>query len=381
MKGFTTLPYSEYHSVLEAVLDQAATADYELTAFRFADDVAKRSVSPTMLQDAAFYDGKKTSFVRLCEHIEKDRAPGKVSLVLTDLVQSELVEDQRALARAFAGLARNGFKVTLLGFRSAFVGTYWVESHPAKGSRLALNLRGAPAEEARPFYLLMIAPTAQDLAEARRDLIADLKAANEYAASDLAIAVEKVELGMLPGIPVRLWSAYSEPIIEDAEEGGSRILYQVFDFGSASDRDEEIRLRFLVTEESEVPASRLRTGRGVTVEVEARSFAQGTWSTREVKRDSVEVQLPGGDRVMEVVVRAARPQPGSWDVYRIRLSPGSRNLYSPSWVADWNTNDDRTRAMAHRTLNLDLFVEALKTSITEKTPFIDLFLQVGRGDA
>lgn len=378
MRGFATRADSGYRTAIDFLLDRSATAGYPLEIFRFADEIAPLgNVSTSTVLEPSFYSGAETSFPNLLRHIGEDERAGAISVIVSDLVQSGRTGDQRSLVLAFQELAKKGRQVVLLAFRSSFYGTYFVESRrQGRPNSLALDLDGRTPDRSRPFYMILVAEAGTNLAEVRRYLLPDIRGNEEFDASSPALAVEGVEYVPPDLGTVAVWNVYR------AAEGlpaviGHRATLSFMEIGTPTGEASPLRLGLKLPVLGQSNRF-LRSPGDLEFLVEKRSFRNGRWTALKTADFAPEAVFRSAD--LGLTYQVPRPDVASWDVYRVRISPGPGNLRLPAWVEDWTTPDDSLEMWGNRTLKLDLFVEAMNRSIKEKVPFSDQFILFGRGE-
>lgn len=396
MRGFVAVDGSLYLRVVEALLDHAATTAAEVEQFGF-------DTQPRLLGDAetslamtpGFYNGRDSNFQRL--FAEAAPSPGKVSVVVSDLVQSVKGTDARALASALRDLGKANPEILLLAFRSAFQGKYYVEAPASQEKTLPIDFDGMSSHSGRPFYVLVLAASQEDLDFCRRNLYADFPAAERYLASEAAFEV--VDLAPVPEGEVHdnRWNLFRKSTAVEVLPRGRTISLLALGPSQLSPP----LLRLTMTVEKRAP---LRSLVDLDWELSARALRQRKWETKETagleprlrwapkppapqeggerrerpreETSSSEAKPETSEIWLELPVE--RPPSGGWDAYRLRMKPGAGNLLPPFWVEAWSTDDDGDPSQAHRTLQLDLFVEALIRSIQERVVLTDQLILLGK---
>ena len=110
MQGFLNLPNSRYRRALDHLLDRSIAGGYDVTVHKF-DRVVERlpaTISVASIAQVGFFIGAETSFPALFQHIDRERKPGTIAVVVTDLVQS--YRGSLTLARSSTG----GLRVDLV---------------------------------------------------------------------------------------------------------------------------------------------------------------------------------------------------------------------------------------------------------------------------
>lgn len=381
MRGFVARPDSVFRNALGSLLDRASTSGYELSVFGFADRVSRPlgNIGASSILTPAFYSGGETSFPELAKSILRGHDSGAVSVVVSDLVQSGRTGDQRALASAFQGLAEKKPEVLLLAFRSAFEGRYFVEG-ANRGSVLKLSLDGTSDEKSRPFYVLIVAPNRVELDRVKRFLFPEVIAGEELDATRPGVALEQVEyLPAGEGEPP-VWNTYRMPEALPMNSLTPRSVLSFLEISAPSGRRSPLRLGFTVKDENPSRLGTVREAGHFGFLVQRRLLRAGQWKTVEAIDLAPEALFSRNGKTMTLSYSFPRPDPFSWDAYRIRLMPGDGNLRLPLWVEDWTAADDSLAVLGNRTLKLDLFVEAMVRSIQEQVPLSEHYILLGRGE-
>ena len=381
MKGFVGRANSDYSRALMSLLERAATAGYDLSVFSFADRLSNPlgNVGAATILKTNFYSGKETSFPHLFERITREYNKGAISVVVSDLVQSGRTGDQRSLILGFQELARNHPQVLLLALRSSFEGLYFVEGARAGTSQL-LSLDGTAVEKSRPFYALVIAPTRNDLDEARRFLLPSLQGYEEFDASSPGLKLTDVEYSPSEGsIPV--WNTYNP--VEPLPAGllsSPRALLSFLEITPPAGAKSPLRLRFSFEDSKDYRSHGLWSLRDLSFKVHRRSLRSGKWTQAVDAEIHPEALLSADGKFLNINYTFPRPDTSSWDLYHVRLMPGAGNLRLPSWVEEWTTPDDSLPIWGNRTFKLELFIEALTRSLREQVPVSEHYLLLGRGE-
>jgi hypothetical protein len=390
MRGFVALSGSNYGKVVDSLLGSAATSGYRIELDRFGSGIERiASVSSATLLDSGFYGGKETSFPELLRHVARERKPGTIAVIVSDLVQSGSSGDQHALIEAFQAITQP--EIVVLAFRSAFCGKYWVESRRVAKRTLDLCLNGQGIEQSRPFYAVLIADSRADLEEARRYLTADVEGYQEFDATRPGVPLEAVEPAMPAPGDVVIWSPW-EKAKEISRAAPPRQLLSFFEAFPQSQESADLKLTLLFPEDGKSDHTyRIRSLLELRVHAVTLSYgADGkpasaaslprpvnlTWKAAFVASE----EKPQRVRGIAVTYSLPQPKPSTWDAYRIELQPGQANLRPPLWVEEWSTIDDSDLRMGSRTLKLDLFIKAMIRSIQENVPLSEHYLLLGRGE-
>jgi hypothetical protein len=385
MRGFVASPEAKYFEILDRLLDDASSAGFHLTIDGFSEDIRELGkVKSSVLLDPYFYSGGETSFPKLFEHVAKERGRGTISIIVSDLVQSGNTGDQRALLAALQDILRTQPEIQLLAFRSAFVGPYFVEGRKVARRRLELSLDGTSRERSRPFYVLIIADSREDLEKVRAYLQPQMDGVTgeqlplEFNATGPALSINTIEFSPPQPDALIAWNAFEAPRRLASSGGGpSRFLLSYLDLMAPTKDTGELRLRLRI---GRPPAEgEIRSVEHLSFDV-SRCFLKGERRTPAEPLDiTPEAWMPEKDRI-DVSYQFPRPHPGRWDAYRIRITPGPGNLQPPVWVLDWSTLDDSSQGNGFRTLKLEAFIDTMIRSVKEKVSFSEQYILLGRGE-
>jgi hypothetical protein len=381
MQGFLNLPNSRYRRALDHLLDRSIAGGYDVTVHKF-DRVVERlpaTVSVASIAQVGFFIGAETSFPALFQHIDRERKPGTIAVVVTDLVQSGTTGDQKALSEAFQKIAQKRPEVLLVALRSPFVGAYWPEARPA--ARLQLELRGQDARSSRPFYLLTIADRTEELEVLRRhlDLTVDEESTSEWAIDASRPGVVVREIHFAPpadGPDAAVWQIHRRP--EELPRAGRtpRKVFWLWEQEPPLNGFAPVRLRLAT--EGKIGVADLGD---IVVQARRCPLVDGsTCSEPEPLPLSTAVQLTDS-RELLVSLPLPRPAPGAWEGYKIQILPGRANLLRPiDPELLWTTDDDSEARNATQTYKLDLFVDTLVNTLREPVAFAEQYIFLGRGE-
>ena len=445
MRPFVTTTDSSYRRVLRQVVEKATTARYALNVYRFSRPPSDRSASAvtqvrnfriSQLLSPDLYDGSDTPLAGLLSLIAAGSQRNRLSLIVSDLVQSERGEDQISLVRTFHQILASRPEVLLMAFRSRYQGKYPFETPP--GGTLDFDLPDDP-KQGRPFYLLLIAPSANDLGQLRKSL--GLIGGESFYATRPPFAVTSVQF--VPSESSSAWSRYSTIQILPAVSGLRTVVATFVKRGRPQVGKGNLKLR--INGQATLPFVSPDHLHHTIQRVSFRSGKLGTpktigdwqpnvgWSEDAEKLESLsEAAFPESvrdkihfDPAKKLLIargflteeirdsllkmstdadyhRAAsalcersllgtgsgfladymfeRPAPASWEVYRIQMSAGKANLEIPEWGRKWSTDDDSKRANGNRTRHLQVLLGAMIRNMTESVVFLDQFILLGGGD-
>lgn len=375
MKGFVTDGGSTYEQVLRRILEKAATARYALNTYKFSSKVTPLGeVLSSHLVSPSFYSGAHTPLAALLNGIANDTT--QLSVVVSDLVQSEKEADQVSLVKAFQKAAAKRPEVLLMAFRSSFHGRYFIETPP--NGWFDLDPRKDKSGQGRPFYLLVVAPSKKAIRQLDQYVLSELGEDESFRATEATLVVNNVKFAPPEQASQAVWHQYSqqEELTGLPDSPYSAVIWWFYEPKAPQGKVSQLRLRFT--------AQNLDCVRSVAdfgYRVERITFRQGNFEKPTIISDlQPTAEKEKGGSVFTVTYPFPRPSPHTWDAYRIRMKPGEGNPTGPDWVSKWSTNDDRSESNANRTLHIDLLVEAMVRAITENMVFSDQFILLGRGD-
>jgi len=155
-------------------------------------------------------------------------------------------------------------------------------------------------------------------------------------------------------------------------------LLSFLEIAAPPDRKSPLRLGFIVRD-ANPSLGTIRWASNLSFAVERRLLRAGQWKAVEEMDLTPEALFSRDGKSITLSYSFPRPDPFSWDAYRIRLMPGEGNLRLPLWVEDWTALDDSLPLWGNRTLKLNLFVEAMVRSIQEQVPLSEHYILLGRG--
>jgi hypothetical protein len=370
MKGFALPEGSNYTRIAEHVLDQGAMAGYRITPYQFSSEI--RPLPQFSVKDVAspdFYNGSDTPLSKLLEQVGK--TPNRLSLIVSDMVQSDKINDHQRMIKALQALTSQRFEVRLLAFRSSFRGDYYVESAPGRTIHLKLSekLRG----NGRPFYLFAAAPNRASLEQLQRYVLD--RASEEHAFSPTDAPIVVTEINLTPeGGNKPIWNPYTKPRLFSTP-AGSNTHFAAFEEVNPP-RSGNSPLSLQLKSSVIVPMYSI-----AKLRVTARKL---TYTRKRGFTQPVQMSIrPDGDQTFKdltkLVFALSRPQADSWDIYHLLLQAGGGNLAHPAWVEEWTTENDLSPNNGNKTYQLQLIVDAMVRNITEDHVFWDTYLAVGRG--
>jgi len=363
------------------------------------------------IESPATYSGGDTPLAAIITKLATRVREGKTAVLVSDMVQSEGVRDVRDLSNAMMDLSGNGTKLALLGFRSAFDGTYFVETAPRE--RFQAYLDGTTS--GRPFYVLVAAPTDAAMEDLKRTILRSLIPSS--AASVESPKKDESHPTVAPGtnassaaVPESqegrdtraefLFSPTDSPIVVESKWSFPKedvvlhwdlyrralpptVPFDQFTLTDCGDATCALALEVAAKERLQV-----RSEKDFAAQVSRVTFMAGKAKDKMVSAE----WLPSVHRIHKRIGPAQQPvltsylvtyplpKPGNteWTAFRVKLSPGRGNLELPEWVSHWSTQDDHGQANLSRTLNLDAVVGTMIHEISEKAVFFDHMVLVGK---
>lgn len=371
--GFVAGREFEYVEVLGSLLRHTETAGYDRRVFRFSGlSLPVPGLTRTKVLSPDFYTGGETPLRRLLDAIRQRQEPNRIAMVVTDMVQSESLDDQQSLAEALRLLALQNPHIVLLGFRSRFSGSYYPQA--ATVPQYPLSVPGGARGRGRPFYILIVAPSRPALDGFRKYVLREIGEEEMFEPSSPAFDITAVQFHPEDQPKRKMWNSMKDPEIYpagDTSPRGFRVAYvqgMPIKPGTA-----ELNLQCAVRQS--LPLVALDQ---IQCKMEKVSFVKERLRGKpEPAIGRVEFADSLTKGVMRVKYAIDVPGPGAWDVYRVQLSPGAGNLRVPAWVDAWSTETDESPAQGNRTVHFSQFVEALVRVVTERVVASDQYVLIG----
>ncbi|MBU1920194.1 hypothetical protein KKG66_05060, partial [bacterium] len=360
MQGYVRPASSEYSAMMDLLRSNLATVNCSTTVYRLSDP-ARPLIANWLPEDVNrrwFYSAITTPLDSLLiEHVLLNDG---ISLLITDFVQSTKKEDQQAkLQNALRELTTRELEIELFGFRGRFIGSYFKESLPKNKFSF-----GADDNVVRPFYLLLVAPNRELLEHFKRAILFGIEFEHSFRPREKPLLILNcehhvpAEYGDSPwkrerrhyligdGMDSTRWmSVFSlrHPKKKIAEPLSIDIRFEpVLDVLDASKMEISVEKTTMLRNRCFTPVAAERI-RAVASEAEAG------------KQYRLDVALP-------------KPEPMTWDIYRIRLRGGVSNLNVPRWVGEWSTFiDDDDPVNRGKTLNLLNSIRTMVLNISVNT--------------
>lgn len=373
MQGYVRPKASEYSRIIDFLRSNLATVKCTTAVYRLSDPAKpiKKNWLPEDANYRGFYCAATTPLDSLLtEHVLKNSG---ISLLITDFVQSTKKEDQQAkLQNALRALTDQKLEIELMGFRSKFVGNYFKESSPKSKYYFYEN-----DHVERPFYLLLVAPNRDTLELFKRALLFGIGTYQTFRPRVQPLNIQNCRHHVPENYEQSAWKRERENHPAQGLTDSTKWL-SVFSLRHPKKMiDEPLSILIDFTPELIVlDASRM----AVTVEKSTmdRNHMFSPVSVTDVQTVIVEQDI---DKQYRMDLNIPRPEPMSWDIYRVRIRGGSSNLGVPDWVVQWNTfNDDNDLSNRGKTLNLLNSVRTMVLNISVNTVILDQYIMVGRGE-
>ncbi|MEK7752162.1 MAG: hypothetical protein AAB654_09625 [Acidobacteriota bacterium] len=377
MRGFVqgAAANSSYRQILQHVLQTGTTGQYRMVRYKFSRTMdTVNQADPNQFLLPAFFDGTDTPLHSLLDRISQNPYAGHISVLVSDLVQSQTGTSQLALVESLLKVAATGLELRLIGVRSSFDGLYYIESFPQTGQSLALKLNQALPGGGRPFYLLVIAPDRPSMDRLDRYVLDKLSRPESFVPTETPAVVKDILPARTSSPPP--WTRYSQRRGGQSPSGATT-WYTTFHEVRPQGRESLLALQYLT--QTTLP---LDSPRKIGFEVRKCTF-DGRRFTKPVSATigvTVEKSGAGAGEGLQVSYRLPRPAPKVWEVYQVRMRPGEGNLAPPQWVRSWNTDSDQSPMVGNKTYQLALLVEAMVRAITEKNVFCEHYIAVRRGN-
>ena len=375
MRGYVEAPNSAYRRLVTKLLQKSIASGYTVRIGGFADLRQSEPLETPLstVLSRSFYRRADTPLAALFTRIASPKGQ-KIYIVVSDMVQSETGRDSLALTGAFRSMIGAAPAIALYGFRSAFRGTYFVESEP-KGKYL-INVGD---DGGKPFYMLILAPSADSLQQFERYAgIGPLTSGSDYNVVQFQTfypSESPIEIGAVnfvpPAPPVKSGWLGENPLTWKCG-GGDSVRVDTF-----RQRDQPAGRSELVFSIQAVAKQPVILPNRYRVEIEKADIGPKSASVAPARVATVEVAGKLGEASCTVIYRFAPTVGHQWDIYRVRIRAGAGNLGLPAWVRDWSTSDDH--ADQKRTLNLATIIEAMVRSSSENVVFFDHVIELHGG--
>ena len=385
MRGFAAAPDSNYRKLIGEMWNSAAASNLNWTTHRFstAKTLGTRFHQEDV-ENADFYSAQDTPLTGMINRIADNlrSKPAHATLLISDLVQSDPVRDSVDLATALGQLSALHPQIKLIGYRSDFDGFYTPEHHAQGRTRIHIQASQDAPGRGRPFYVLLVTPTSNTMSEiqkfilngpASRPLPPTPSGLQGRPVFDPTTPPETIVGVALTPEEHSPWSLASQsPISKDTP---SR-LSSGFQWVGPSSSTAEVTLPVTLKYASNLT---LRDAHSIGIETYVRTI------DNHASPNPAPITLPittefdttPGRLIMHIQVR--KPAPKTWDVYMLRLSAGEANLEVPSWIREWNTDNDADINDGNKTYLLSVLAQAMVNNITTKEICAEWVLKIGGG--
>jgi hypothetical protein len=373
MRGFTSDPRSNYRRVLEALLEHTAASQYRVRRYTFSGGVHPADqLQIGGFLSPALYQGTSTPIAALMRRFDAGDSHKHLHVLISDMVQSDRGVDQIALVSALQSLVRRNVHLQILGFRSGFDGTYFVESSAGcLATKIPVSVTQRLPGLGRPFYLLVVAPDVASLARLRKTVLDRLGARESFTPTENPLPVASVEYAPSQRSGA-IWRLLRRPE-RDPQTGAFYTAVMVS--AEESRAHSGLRMRYAVTKHVVFEgAEKLEIG------ARTAAFERGRFEPpRRAGSLAADREFPA-DAFLNVTYRLPAPEPGVWQLYEFQIRGGTGNLSPPAWMLDWSTDNDCPPGEANRTHRLALFGRTLINAITEKIVVARHYIAVRRRD-
>jgi hypothetical protein len=380
MRGFVAVsnansrisPNSNYRRVLESLLDGMSVQGYSGRRCSFSLH------SPTVADKAYFLDASHYTDVpvplaQILDHLVTPSYDSKrLSIIISDMVASGTATGQADVnpSTCFRKLSGWDAKVLLLGFRSAYDGTYHAAAMACENHQFPMSANQSLPGSGRPFYLMVIAPDQESLQDLRKKVLDKLQGRVLFDPLSKPIPLEGGDAETQPN--VRLVDVTSR---EDDCKSAQR-FYSRF----AVRREAKLRFVWITAKDFDDDPSNLSVKDVSKLSRDVRSlFFDKSGNHTDPKPDQLQLQVTreaNGNLLFEYQVRPPDSYP--WVVFQVKMAPGSGNLIVAHRTVAWSTNDDCTAAPVKRTYQLDRLGEALANPFLQDTVFAEHYIAIRR---
>ncbi len=361
MHGFAVPQASNFRMVVREVIESAEDHGFAVSKYKFTSAITDVSGDKIgQIEAPGFYDGQDTPLAALIDRIASQ--PRRTSIVISDLVQSQQGRDVQALIGALLHLTTLRPEIKLLAYRSDFDGRYTPESGGPGTLPIQLKMSQSIVGNGRPFYILVVAPNQATMDSVQDNVLNRVPPAQFYDPTAPPLTIDNIQLD---GNSAKDWTE-GLPFSLVVTDGGLPGLNSAFHWMGGEAAGDSVSLPLVLTTTEVLPLrdpSRL----------DLKSY-RISWS-RKGPTDPVSVDLREEGRfdsehprsILHLQLRLPRPRRDAWDVYLIALRAGQGNLDPPSWVDEWDTEDDSAASAGNRTYQLKVLTECLVHAVSEKS--------------
>jgi hypothetical protein len=370
MRGFVATSRSNYREVLRNILLSATTAQLHTSVYPLSSDQSINSMPLSEIESSAFYGRSDTPLAAVLRKIASRRDHS--AILVSDMVLSERGVDNQGLIAALTDLAVQRPEMRLLAFRSDFAGEYFPEAHTGGKPKIAVNVSQSVPSAGRPFYLLVIAPDLPSMTKLADYLLDRLPTLNTFNPVQPPFEIAGVKLIKSTGGPPQ-WATYSNFLLRNRTQ---RRFETGYSLNNPVPPGDSVDLGLTLTLAPKIPMR----GAAAFELVGERAVWTGQFNSRTSVTIPVSGALSSDQTSMRAVVTLHKPDPGTWDVYRLRIRSGDGNLDVPQWVHDWSTSDDSSVGEVNRTFQLDTLVGTMENVISEREVCGEWLLKVKGGN-
>jgi len=367
MRGFAHSRSSKFCRTLSHVMQKTVSAPYTVSYYKFSEQTQPLNRSQFNLSTTpGFYGGADTPLAELLNRIARDETHS-ITVIITDLVQSEPGTDRFDLPLAFRTVAENYSEILMIASKSSFRGFYWSEVE--RGLKFQLNYSSDSL--GRPFYILVFAPSKKAMQTFRHYVLTDeLTMEYSFAPSDPPLRMKDVRTSAANR---KFWTRSKAPEHRNDSNGLETWVtwFRALKWPSTS----TCNLELVYQTKQIVP---MGTPLQLVFECEQVSL-KGCFGDEDIlplNDFNPTVTERCGDSSLTIAYPISRPKPKEWTAYYIRIRPGEGSLRLPEWVDDWSTDDDTNPRNGDLTLHLASSVETMQRNITEKRIILDKYILV-----
>ena len=361
MHGFAVPQASNFRNVVREVIESADDHGFAVTTYKFTSTFTNISGEEiSQIEAPQFYNGQDTPLAALINRIAS--WPNRTSIVISDLVQSEQGLDVQALIRALLQLSSLRPEIRLLAYRSDFDGRYKPEFGGPGTPSIQLKMSQSILGNGRPFYILVVAPNRATMDSVQDNVLNRIPPAQSYDPTAPPLTIRNIKLD---GSAAKNWNE-GLPFSDALNRAGLPLLNSTFHWTGGDATGTSVLLPLVLDITQVLP---LRDPNQLNLE-SYRFVWSGKGRSEPAKIDLVEqgsFDKRHPDSTLYLQLQLPRPQRDAWSVYLIAVRAGDGNLDPPSWVNDWDTEDDSATSFGNRTYQLKVLTECMVHAISEKS--------------
>jgi hypothetical protein len=296
----------------------------------------------------------------------RQRQYERLSIIVSDLVDSGGASGQPSVGTALRELASKGAQVMLLGFRSGYQGDYRAAAIACANRPIQMQANQSLPGSGRPFYILVISPNSASLARLNRAVLEKLRPQVSFIPSSSPILLNRGDFISQPKISIL------DRTQQKKDYNTTRRFYSSFAIPSGHD---EVKLAFKWAAKNvfDVEPSKLSFEITSVRPEKSGKFAPSTGDLMQAKAFE-DPKAGSGGLLLEYSLHP--PETSSFVVFRVQMRGGVGNVQLPRWIKDWSAEEDCAAASANRTYHLNLLGDSLMSNFAQDTVFAEHYIAV-----